>query len=738
MQKLAYILLLLVFFSDTYSATQPKFLIIPTKDINITLNKTSEAIVQYRVTNQTSLTRQLTMVYISGIKQEVDGDNYCANPFTLSQGQSCLLTLKVNGSELNVGTTNVAVQVCKTQINQNTPDPFLCSKTSSSNNLNITVLSPPRLSVTPRSLKLTAGGPSEELFVTNLSSTEIATNVQAYLDRTSLYGNVTLNEESCKYVAPGKTCSIIFTPGTTTISQAFFRIQGVNTFPTSASASVSSDTSAQITVSGSPLVLTTDGSSGTLAVNNLSSTITANNVAAQLTAEVAASVTQDASNCASLAPLSSCNLVFTPKSTALSPTTVNISGSNTSLTSAQISVNSPSKADLIITSTLPLVLKANGSTTGTITIFNNSTSITAENIVANFSGTDLIGAVTATPCASVAPKTSCTMTFTPGINTVLPTSFQINGSNTTTVIGQLAISSYYIYITNTGSGDGIGSIVRCNVSPSDGELTGCTTVMSNVLYRPAGITFNEAGTYAYIVKATPAAVMSCQVSPSGAISSSSCKTITLDASGSTSANGVVYNSQFNFIQVTLSTNTVYTCSLDSSGSITSCTHDSSVSNLSSPIGIALNPSISIAYIANYSDSSIISCEVSSVDGSLSSCAQSVGLGSYLVGVVINPTNTFAYYTKQTTNAVAWASIGAGGALTYASQLGISGLQNPTGLALNGATNYIYIGNGSGNQVIKCSSDSSTGILSDCNFTGATLLSFPYGVGLYPNPPYGKL
>lgn len=735
MRLLAYIFSLFFLFTDSYAATQPKFLIVPTTDVNIILNKTSEAIVQYRVTNQTDLTRQLTMVSIAGIEQIVDGANYCANPFTLAHGQSCLLTLKARGSDLNIGTTNKAIEVCKTQTNQNVPDPFLCSRTTESNNLKITVKAPPRLSATPRVLRLTAGGSSASLNVTNLSTSEQAINIEAYLDNTTLSGEVALTYQNCELVEPGKTCSITFTPGSTDVSLTFFRIQGENTFPTPAAASISStSTTAQISVSGSPLVLTAGGSSGTLVVHNDSSTITAVNVQAQLSPQVSASVTQNASDCASVAPGQTCNLIFTPTSTPLSTTTIDISGTNTSITSAQISVNSAAQAELIITSTLPLILKANGSTTGTITILNNSSSITATNISADFSGTPLTGAVTATTCASVAPKASCTMTFTPGTNTVVPTSFPIYGSNTTTVTGQVAISSYFIYITNTGNGDGVGGVIRCNVSMSDGELTGCATVMSNVLYRPSGITFNEAGTYAYIVKATPSAVMSCPVSSTGSISSSSCKTTTLNSAGSSSANGVVYNPQRDIVQVTVSTNTVYTCTL-SSGSITSCALDSSVSNLSYPVGIALNPGLSIAYIANYSSSSIISCVVSSSNGSLSSCTTTTGLGSYLSGVAINPQNTFAYYTKQTSNAVAWASIGTSGALTYSSQLVISGVQNATGLALNGATNYIYIGNGSGNQVMKCTADPLAGTVSLCNFTGVTLLSFPYGVGLYPNPPY---
>jgi hypothetical protein len=79
----------------------------------------------------------------------------------------------------------------------------------------------------------------------------------------------------------------------------------------------------------------------------------------------------------------------------------------------------------------PLTLTTNGPA-GTLTINNTSLIVAATNITSDFTGTALDGNVTETgnTCASVAPQSSCTLTYTPGNTVVAQTNFPIQGSNT--------------------------------------------------------------------------------------------------------------------------------------------------------------------------------------------------------------------------------------------------------------------------------------------------------------------
>jgi len=93
---------------------------------------------------------------------------------------------------------------------------------------------------------------------------------------------------------------------------------------------------------------------------------------------------------------------------------------------------------------------------GTLTINNNSTSVTANDVMSSFNNTSLNGKITETgnTCASIAPGGTCTLSFTPGSKTVSLTSFTIKGSNTNSLKAAIAIqtnSSLKSVSTNSGS-----------------------------------------------------------------------------------------------------------------------------------------------------------------------------------------------------------------------------------------------------------------------------------------------
>jgi 6-phosphogluconolactonase (cycloisomerase 2 family) len=122
--------------SLVHASSKPTFLIAPISINTISLDQYSVATMQYRVTNQTSITRQLTMVPVRGISITPTQPGDCTSPFTLDPQQSCILRLIVNGASIP-NTVTRGPEICKTQPNSNTPDPFLCAEPSKAGSFDI-------------------------------------------------------------------------------------------------------------------------------------------------------------------------------------------------------------------------------------------------------------------------------------------------------------------------------------------------------------------------------------------------------------------------------------------------------------------------------------------------------------------------------------------------------------------------------------------------------------------------
>jgi len=111
----------------TYASNQAKFSLVANTATSISVPLNRNALVQYTVTNNTAVQRTLTMVTLPYATQITTDNSQCANPFTLAHGQSCKLTLSINGSRLQSAFSSGPV-VCKTLGNTNLPDKFLCSQ----------------------------------------------------------------------------------------------------------------------------------------------------------------------------------------------------------------------------------------------------------------------------------------------------------------------------------------------------------------------------------------------------------------------------------------------------------------------------------------------------------------------------------------------------------------------------------------------------------------------------------
>lgn len=120
-----------------HATTQAKFTVVPTTGavIQALIPSNFKHNVQYQVTNQTPITRTLTIVPIQGVTQMTTGVGACTSPFTLAPQQSCLLDLEVNASQMSASGILGGPKVCKTQSNRANPDLFLCSEPSPAQSL---------------------------------------------------------------------------------------------------------------------------------------------------------------------------------------------------------------------------------------------------------------------------------------------------------------------------------------------------------------------------------------------------------------------------------------------------------------------------------------------------------------------------------------------------------------------------------------------------------------------------
>lgn len=715
------LLLGLTFFSTLtllHAATQPAFTFIPTTPTTVTIPVNGNAVVQYRVTNQTKISRTLTMEPIAGVTQLTGSDGECAHSFMLASKQSCLLTLKLNGNQLPEHVTQGPV-VCKNQnTDDNSSDPFLCYQPSQIDSLNISRLGVEQaaLSVTPSTQTLIACGASRDFTVTNHSTTVTATNILANLTGTALVGNVAQNYSDCTSVGPSQSCTLTFTPECiSAVTLDSFPIQGDNTQQVGASIDVVLNGEAPISVTGgSPLNLQgTNGTpvTGTLTVTNNSSLLTATHITADITGVLAtAGVTLDATHCATVLPGESCTLTFTPGSQAVSTTSVIVRGSNTSQTTAAIAVNAAPQVDIEITAGTPLALSGS---TGTMTIRNNSATERAINVVPNFAGTALSGFVTQTnsTCANVNPGDSCTLTYTRGSTVVAQTNFPIQGDNTTVVIGAISmVSAPFVYITNQFN----NTISQCTVSSSTGTLSSCFTTTSVSFHGPNDVALNNG--YAYISNLSDG-VTQCIVNPlTGVLTSCA-------ATGSGSAfyqpEGVAFNNGFAYI-VNHANNRVLKCKVDlSTGALSRCA--STGSGFSAPYGIAINNGY--AYIVNAVGNTVRQCSVNPETGVLFSCANTGSGLSKPVAVAVN--NDYAYIANFNTKNVSKCKVDPVLGALSSCVITASGFSAPVlAVALNNGFAYI----GSQNSIVsKCTVDPSTGALSNCAATGSEF-NGPMGIG----------
>ncbi|MCC5791281.1 MAG: hypothetical protein JJT82_01535, partial [Legionellaceae bacterium] len=205
---------------------------------------------------------------------------------------------------------------------------------------------------------------------------------------------------------------------------------------------IGKETAEQAAIVVNPAALDLVANSGTpgfLTITNNSTSITAQNVQALLPASWT-DVTQDASNCVAIAPNGgTCQLQFTPGTTAHGAAQVPIVGSNTTQVTAQLSVSAPAQASLSVTGG-PISLVAGCPTAGVLTVENTSMTVAAAGIDVDLDG--LTGDVTVTNnCPNPLPAgDDCTIDLV-GVNSASASNISIQGSNTPEVLVSVGVEA---------------------------------------------------------------------------------------------------------------------------------------------------------------------------------------------------------------------------------------------------------------------------------------------------------
>jgi hypothetical protein len=206
-------------------AVTPRWTFDPLTATTIAVPVNGTAVVQYKVTNQTTSPDTLTLQPTQGIAQITTGLGVCGNPFVIRGKDSCILSLQINGSQLS-GPIDGGPIICRPG------SAHQCYQPNAANILHVT-LSPAKtdgvIAVTSSPLTLTVNGSNGQLTISNTSTQVTATNIVSNFKGTALDGTVTETGNTCANVLPGSSCTLTYTPGSTVVPKTNFTIRGTNT-----------------------------------------------------------------------------------------------------------------------------------------------------------------------------------------------------------------------------------------------------------------------------------------------------------------------------------------------------------------------------------------------------------------------------------------------------------------------------------------------------------------------------
>ncbi|WP_242602052.1 DUF1566 domain-containing protein [Legionella yabuuchiae] len=307
-------------------AAGPLWTVMPAPGSNPTqtVPESSTSFIQYIVQNQSGKPKKLVIQPMPGITQTTP----CQLAPKGQVGSSCTLNLSIIGSALPQGGVHGGPALCLANPD-GSPNLLQCYQPSQGNILNITrsdASASAIITVNPSTLLFAENSTGEVTVTNSADSPTSATNVVAQIPGVS---SISVQSNTCGSSLPiGASCAIIFASGSQEGPTAI-PIAGDNTNTVNVNVTVTSQPQISIT---SPVqqsrVVTVSGTALSLEVtNDAGSAVNANAITVSNKASCPNLSVND-SNCTSVAPGDSCDLLLTSP-TPYAPCTITISGDNT-------------------------------------------------------------------------------------------------------------------------------------------------------------------------------------------------------------------------------------------------------------------------------------------------------------------------------------------------------------------------------------------------------------------------
>ncbi len=468
---------------------------------------------------------------------------------------------------------------------------------------------------------------------------------------------------------------------------------------------------AELSVSPATLTLI-NGETQSLTITNHSLTVTALDIKAILPDTLSSYVTQDFSDCASVAPQASCHLDFyNNQNQSVTPTTIDIKGTNTKTITATMGISylsitvSPSSITLEASFTSPV--------SKTLIITNNAigtdASFNALNITANLSETDLNGLVTQSPtngCSSLAPGASCTLTYTPlTTNAAGPTDVSLTGTNTLSAPATITVTAagYATIEITTGTPmwlipNGNGLTMTITNTSTLNDATGITAILGSLTgyissSGCSGTLSKNGGTCNITFTPTPDA---------GVIAAHS---VTIQGTNTNTVTGSISVAYVLYI-ANKGTELITKCSIMVGAPATLKNCMNTGKNLHKPKGLAITYATGATnYYLSATDSdpdrdgTVTSCKIDKATGLLTECSgDSLSDSNFKTpnGITFNSSYTYGYITSSGTNNGSVTNCPVSNGLISINANCVvhtsSNLPNPQGIVLNVAESYAWSGN----------------------------------------------
>jgi 6-phosphogluconolactonase (cycloisomerase 2 family) len=383
------------------------------------------------------------------------------------------------------------------------------------------------------------------------------------------------------------------------------------------------------------------------------------------------------------------------------------------------------------------------SQTYSYTIYNisNVAIAVSESISGNSSSVSL-----ATTCTSVPAKGSCAFSVT-----VIPTTADYNtgniqdtvtvsfsGRQPNTVTSAFNVSTITIGSSLSAVNITLPSLTSIVVTPSTKTLFGGSTYNYSALgiYGIYSVYITSVATWASSNVSVATIGSSTGVVSAFAVGSSNI-TATYNAVTSNTATLNVKN----YVYFSNSGNdSMSLCSLSNAGVLSGCqTNPTSIPSLSDPLGMAINPTNTYAYLGS-NTGDIYVCAIDSSDGSLSGCISTFN-HAFPYNIVINASNTYAYIANYTSGLTVCSISSTDGTLSNCQVDNVIAATNSIAVALHPDGLHAYVFKydvGGPNDLVTCTINTSTGLFYSCtqynyaaNF-GTNMVIHPDGTGLYVN------